>query len=331
MDLKKPAHIDKAIQYFIQGNASSEEQKLLVEWLKENPENRRILFGEKDLWESAQINSEKLNQIEMEQWIELQERIAEAQDKSYRFREILRIAAIIVIAIGAGWLGHFIYSENQTASQVEIKTVEAFKGQIKEVFLADGTHIWLNADSKLLFPSNFNTDKREIELEGEAYFEVTSNEENPFLVKTKNHTIKVTGTQFNVCEYPESNIIETTLVEGKVKIITGNIIKDLKPGQQSSFSTLTSEVRINKADFEIYTSWKEGRYEFKNEPIEKIIKIAERWWDVKINYPEAHFKYERISGVLRKHKTLQQHLDVFKELVQFEYEIENDAITITSK
>lgn len=332
MESKKAPNIGRIIENYIQGNVSTEDEKILYAWLEENPENEKLLFGKKDLWEASQLGTKSLNDVENQQWSLLQERINLQKTKHNSFKEILRIAAAVIIALGIGWMAHYSYSEGMFSNQqVEYKHIEASKGQIKEIFLADGTHVWLNADSKLSFPSDFTEDKREIELEGEAFFEVTSNEDYPFLVKTKKHTVKVTGTQFNICEYPECKIIETTLVEGKVKIITGNFIKDLKPGQQSSFNTLTSEVKINETDFEIYTAWKEGRYEFKNEPVEKILKIAERWWDVEINYPETKLKLERISGVLRKHKPLEQHLDVFKQLVQFEYEIENDVINIKLK
>lgn len=332
MGSKKTPNIGRIIKNYIQGNVHVEDEKIFYSWLKDNPGNEKLLFGDKDLWEATQIGSKSLNEIETQQWIKLQDRISTRRLKASGIYEVLKIAAVIIVTLGVGWMGHYIYSSKAFPNtQVEFKQVEATKGQIKEIFLADGTHVWLNSDSKLSFPSNFTEDNRKVELQGEAFFEVTANEENPFLVKTKNHTVKVTGTQFNICEYPESKIIETTLVEGKVKIITGDFIKDLKPGQQSSFSTLTSEVKINEADFEIYTAWREGRYEFQNEPVEKILRIAERWWDVKINYPESKLKYERISGVLRKHKPIEQHLEVLRQLINIEYKIDKDVIDINIK
>jgi len=332
MESKKMPNIGSAIQNYIQGNVSAEDERILYSWLKENPEDEKILFGEKDIWEATQLGTERLNEIETSQWSLLKDKISTRKITNTKFHQALKIAAIVIFTFGVGWMGHSLYSSGIFSNtQVELKHIEATKGQIKEIFLADGTHVWLNSDSKLSFPSNFTKDTREIELEGEAYFEVTSNEETPFLVKTKNHTVKVTGTQFNICEYPESKIIETTLVEGKVKIITGNIIKDLLPGQQSSFSTLTSEVKINEPEFETYSAWKEGRYEFSNEPVGKIFQIMERWWDVDIVYPETNLKYERIAGVLRKHKPIEQHLEVFKQLVPMEYEIGTDIINVTVK
>ncbi|GAB1452174.1 FecR domain-containing protein [Draconibacterium sp.] len=331
MDIKKQ-DIEKAIGHFIQGNAGPEMQKILLDWLKENPKNQKILFGGKDLWDASQLGSSKLKEIEVQQWIKFQERISVQNNKITLLKEIFRMVAVVVISIGLGWTGHYLYTLDVFHNkQVELKTIEAMKGQLKEIFLADGTHVWLNSDSKLSFPSEFSEKTREIELQGEAFFEVTANVENPFIVKTKNHKVKVTGTKFNICEYPESKIIETTLVEGKVKIITGNITKDIFPGQQASFNTATAEIRINKTDFEIYTAWTEGKYDFKNEPIGKVFRMMERWWDVQITYPESELKNEKISGVLRKHKSLEQHFEAIKHLVPIKYEIGNDIVKVSLK
>lgn len=330
-ELKNPKLV-QAIEHFVRGNATPDEEKMLYNWVKENPENSKQLFSEKDLWEASQLALPRLTGVEFGQWLELQERISATKRKDYRIKEIFRIAAIVIFALGAGWLGHYFYSGfSFNASQVEQKTIEASKGQIKEIFLADGTHVWLNSDSRLSFPTGFSENTREVELSGEAFFEVTASEEKPFLVKTGNHEVKVTGTRFNICEYPESKIIETTLEEGKVKIISGNLFKDLLPGEQSSYHTESAEIRISKTDLEIYTVWKEGRYDFNNEPVGKIFQIIERWWDVKIEYPEEALKNERISGVLRRYKPVEQHFEVIQQLIPLDFKMANDVITIKLK
>ncbi len=323
-------NIDDLVYRFIQGELNPEEEKNLYFRIKDNPENRKKLFRAKDLWDASALDSEKLNKLELEQWYILHGKLNPNQRKSSGIRELIKIAAIVILALSAGWFGRYYYAlAKLKPDRVEQKTVEVSKGQMKEVFLADGTHVWLNSDSKLSFPSGFSSNNRTVELRGEAFFEVTANKEKPFLVKTLNHTVKVTGTKFNVCEYPGSKIIETTLVEGKVKIMSGNIIKDLLPGQQSDYNTETAQIRIGKADFEISTSWKDGRYEFRNEPISKVFQIIGRWWDVKIDYPETKLKNERISGVLRRYKPLEQHFEVIKQLLPIDYIIEQDQINIT--
>jgi ferric-dicitrate binding protein FerR (iron transport regulator) len=329
MNNQNPKITDELIQRYFQGHLSSDEEEALFLWTKENPENRKKLFRQKDLWQASQIGSQHFNKIEIEQWLALQEKISSEHRKTVLFKEFLRIAAVVVIAIGAGWFGHSFYSSGLFSSEeIIMREVEATPGQTKEIFLTDGTHVWLNSDSKLKFPSSFDSENREVELSGEAYFEVTANENEPFLVKTKNHTVKVTGTKFNICEYPEHNIIETTLEEGRVKIISGNVLKDLFPGQQSSFNTETAKVRISETDFEVYTSWKNGRYEFSNQPLHKIFQIMERWWDVNIEYPEEELKNERISGVLRRYKPLEDHFNVINQLIPIKYDITNDLVKI---
>lgn len=332
MNGQENQHLVQAIEQYIRGKATTEEEKVVFTWMNESQVNRQWLFREKELWEASQLGSPWLNEIEISQWVALQQRINKPEKNEFRFYEIIKIAAIVIFAIGAGWLGHSVYTEiSINNSQAEQKTIEASKGQIKEIFLADGTHVWLNSDSRLSFPNHFSETTREVELSGEAFFEVTASEKKPFVVKTGNHTVKVTGTRFNICEYPESKIIETTLEEGKVKIISGNFFKDLLPGEQSSFHTESAEIRISKTDLEIYTVWKEGRYDFNNEPVGKIFQIIERWWDVKIEYPEEALKNERISGVLRRYKPVEQHFEVIQQLIPLEFNMENDVITIKLK
>ena len=332
MEDKNFSNIEPVIQRFVHGNASLGDEELLYNWIKDNPENRKRLFQEKDIWESAKLGTRQLNELELDQWLALQDRIVSNKLPLTKIKEFLKIAAIVIISVGAGWLGRYIYTQEIFLNHsVDLKRVEATKGQLKEIFLADGTHVWLNSDSELSFPSQFDANNRKVELSGEAYFEVTANEEKPFFVKTKNHTVKVVGTHFNICEYPEDHIIETTLEEGKVKIITGNVIHDLFPGEQSSFNIETSKVRINKADLDIYTSWKDGRYDFNNEPVGRIFQMIERWWDVKIIYPEEALKNERISGVLRRYRPVEQHLKVIQQLIPLDFKIENDIVKIKLK
>ena len=183
MDKQRLPNIDQVIQNYILGNASEEEQQFLYDWLNKNPDNGKILFNEKDLYEASKLGSEIFNDIETRQWIELQDRILTRKLKTSGIREFLKIAAIVLITLGAGWMGHYFYASGLFSNQqVEYKQVKACKGQVKEIFMADGTHVWLNSGSKLSFPSNFTEDKREVELSGEAFFEVTKGNGN-FIVE----------------------------------------------------------------------------------------------------------------------------------------------------
>lgn len=332
MDEERMSDIDQTIDRYIRSSASKKDFEDIYHWINGNPEKAKQLFKEKDLWDASRLGEHIPIEDEINQWINLKDKISTTRTISISRFVFLKYAAIILMAIGVGWMSNYLFSSLELSSQqIELKQIKATKGQIKEIFLADGTHIWLNSDSKLSFPARFTADNRQVELQGEAFFKVTANEEKPFLVKTKNHSVKVTGTQFNICEYPESKIIETTLVEGKVKILSGNIFKDLLPGQQSSFNTKTSKIRISEKDFEIYTSWKDGKYEFKNEPIGKVFQIVERWWDLKINCSDKKIENVRISGVLKRHKPVEQLFVLIEQLVPIEYNIEDNKINVISK
>jgi ferric-dicitrate binding protein FerR (iron transport regulator) len=209
--------------------------------------------------------------------------------------------------------------------------VTSGKGQIKEVYLADGTHVWLNAESTLEFPNSFSSAERIVRLEGEAYFEVKSDPDHPFYVHSGNHQVQVTGTHFNIKKYPEDHKIETVLKEGKVRIIGENVFKDLLPGQRSSFDTKNLEVVIDPVDVDIYTSWHEGRYEFKNAPFGKVMKIVERWWDVEVVYDEKKLKDFTFSGVLKRHKDVDYIFEIIKQFKPISYQTGQNKIIVTLK
>jgi transmembrane sensor len=101
-------NIEPIIHNFLQGNTTPDEDKILYNWIKENPENRKTLFREKDFWEASQLGTKKLNEAEFNHWFELQDKIIQQNNKVNRLKEILRIAAIVILSLGAGWLGHYV-------------------------------------------------------------------------------------------------------------------------------------------------------------------------------------------------------------------------------
>jgi hypothetical protein len=110
MERKKLENIESVIQNYIRGNATVDEEKTLYHWLKENPESQKLLFHEKDIWKATKLGAQELNDIEFENWFKLQDRIFNPKQKYFRLNQILRIAAIVIFAMGAGWFGHYLYS-----------------------------------------------------------------------------------------------------------------------------------------------------------------------------------------------------------------------------
>lgn len=160
------------------------------------------------------------------------------------------------------------------------------------ITLADGTQVWLNAESQLSYPDTFRTDERRVILNGEAYFQVARNEQKPFYVESDGQLIRVYGTEFNVRSYREDEEIYTTLVEGSVALQADNGANAelfLTPGHQAVFDKQTASVYIRPVDTGVVTSWRKGMFVFEEQNLGQIMAELSRWYD---------FDYEFTDNVL---------------------------------
>jgi ferric-dicitrate binding protein FerR (iron transport regulator) len=208
------------------------------------------------------------------------------------------------------------------------------KGQRTFVTLEDGTKIWLNADSKLSYPRSFaNASTREIQLEGEAYFDVTANKQKPFIVHTSDVRIKVLGTAFNVKSYGNDRTVETTLIHGKVTIQSVNDSSQitLLPNQQAVFEKLSGRLFLEHREEVVdYTVWKEGQLVFLNQPLSDIINELERWFNVTIQVEDRESLDCHFSAKVNN-KTLEEVLKLFKDSESIDYTIEGSRVTIQGR
>jgi ferric-dicitrate binding protein FerR (iron transport regulator) len=180
---------------------------------------------------------------------------------------------------------------------IAFNTLSTPRGGEYKLDLPDGSKVWLNAASSIRYPTTFTGDKREVELNGEGYFEVAPNAAKPFHVKTGTQDIEVLGTHFNVNAYKDEETIKTTLLEGSVKVVSrkwpvAGGEKDseeviLKPGEQASVSrqSQTSHfITVHSPDLDQVMAWKNGQFIFRDERIENIMKQISRWYDVEVEY-----------------------------------------------
>lgn len=176
----------------------------------------------------------------------------------------------------------------EMAAKNEPITATTPKGGTYQLTLSDGTHVWLNADSKLVFPSKFSGNNRTVSLTGEAYFEVAKNKAKPFIVNSGKSRIEVLGTHFNIMAYKDEAASLITLLEGAVKINSGTANTLLKPGQQAEISSAApSSIMLNNdIDTEQVIAWKNGYFMFANESVEGIMRKISRWYNVDIVYQD---------------------------------------------
>lgn len=211
-------------------------------------------------------------------------------------------------------------------------TLATPKGGQYRLVLPDGTKVWLNAASTLRYPVDYNDGNRAVELEGEAYFEVTKrksgSKSSPFSVKTAGQGVTVLGTEFNVSAYPTDELVKTTLVTGKVKI---NTLKErqelyLRPGQESVLSP--SGIDIHQADIQAATSWKNGDFVFADDGIESVMRQLSRWYDVEIEY-KGPIPLESFGGKVSRAKNLSQVLKILEATGGVKFQIEDKKIIVT--
>ena len=181
--------------------------------------------------------------------------------------------------------GQVIYNGTTTDQKEVLNTLSNPRGsKVVSLTLADGSRVWLNAGSSLTYPVAFIGNQRQVSITGEAYFEVTHNPEQPFMVSKGDMEVKVLGTHFNVNAYDDENDIKITLLQGSVEVKNKNRKIKIMPGQQA-IDERDGQLTINKeADLEQVMAWKNGLFKFKDVTIEPIMRELERWYNLDIVY-----------------------------------------------
>lgn len=209
---------------------------------------------------------------------------------------------------------------------ISYNTVSTPRGGQYQIVLSDGSKVWLNAASSIRFPTAFSGSLREVELTGEAYFEVAKNKEKPFQVKVRDMKIAVLGTHFNVKAYEDEAETKTSLLEGSVKIIQGKEAGLLKPGQQAVINFKDDKVKIATADMVEVIAWKNGLFRFEGANIETIMREIGRWYDVEIVYA-GKVPMRRFEGKINRNAGLSEVLRIL-ELSNVKFSIAGKKIIV---
>jgi transmembrane sensor len=204
-------------------------------------------------------------------------------------------------------------------------------GEYKSLVLADGTKVWMNAESSIRFPVAFIKSEREVEIMGEAYFEVAHNKEQPFKVSVNGMKVEVVGTHFNVNAYSDEAVIKTTLLEGSIKVVTGKSVALIKPGQQAQVPNTDSGDEsikvVNEADVNAAVAWKNGLLVFNQADIKTILRQVARWYDVSIEY-KGDIKVPKSYGEIPRNVTLSEVLKIIGINSKLQFSIEGKKVTV---
>lgn len=301
---------------YFKNEITVEEETQILDWVESSPENRALFEKERLFFDMTLFATPKAK------------RQTTPQTNLIRIMKWgARIAATIIIILGS----HLLLKDYQYNKHAYCQTVTVPSGQRAQIILADGTKVWLNSKSTLTYSSTFGRDERNVNLDGEAYFEVTKNARIPFYVHTEKNQLKVVGTQFNVCAYAGSNEFEATLVEGIVDVYAN---KDLSApitrlNKDEFFFLQKGKYIKKKLPSYDFLKWKEGLYCFDDAPFSCILNKLEKYYNMTIQVTDSVLLNYRCTGKFKEQDGIEHILKVIQKDHPFNYQIDSENNTIT--
>lgn len=320
-----------AISYF-EGIISPEDESVLYEFVSQNSRNRQ-LFQE---WETNWSMNPDKKETSLAEWNSMQVKLQARKAtnpllKPKRiplYRKVAAVAAIIIITIFSTLTVKMLVSPSFENNSF---IVEAPNGEKSRITLPDGTIVWLNSATRIAYNSQFNASDREVELDGEAYFEVAKYENLPFRVKTRGYDIVVKGTKFNVASYQNDKLSTTTLMEGRVEVIFPGRILKMSPGEQVQLDNQTREYSKTEVNPLQYKSWIDNRISFDAISLDELLNRLSRQYDVDIHL-QADNKNAKILNIsIKNDESINEILDGLSKVTPMEISREGRNIYIRLK
>ncbi len=342
---------------FLAGETTPLESKHLSEWLAESAENLSYFNSIRTIW----LASSQISPLTLEANSQ-NEKNRELKSKGVQRNVLnltLKVAAILLLAVISGVVLYNQLSESNKLSPATV-AFEATLGSRAVATLPDGTKVWLNSGSKLVYDESYNAESREVKLTGEAYFNVVTNPSKPFVVKTGKINIKALGTKFNVKAYPEDASIVTTLEKGKV-VIEGKdshdreFMVEMKPKETVTYykkedntgtikkknsvddkieeklpeaNDISAPVtKTEQVKTELFTSWKDSRWVIEKQKLGDLARDLERRYNIKIQFATDSIKKFHFSGSI-ENETIEQVMVIMRHTIPLKYKIEKGIINI---
>ncbi|MDU1890105.1 MAG: FecR domain-containing protein [Dysgonomonas sp.] len=317
---------------FFQGLTTDEENEVLRNWIINNDSKRIFNDYFQQCWHLAPNEMDETTQDEMYANILSQIDREKKNSESRRWLRpaIIRYAAtaciIIAVTFGAYFLG-----KNGTGINDDVVSMSVMNGQKAEITLADGTRVYINSDSKVIYDGSYNKKDRILTLEGEAYFEVAKNTEKPFIVKANGLDVEALGTSFNVKAYKTEELVSITLIEGKVKVSDSEDETLMNPNERIEYnltnkSFAKSELHPN-AD---HLLWRSSQLAFYGESLEEVCNTLTRMYNCTFEFKSEAVKKYTYNGIIRNN-SLTNVLDFISQTASIKYEFKSDNTIVIYK
>lgn len=355
--------IESLVNY-IEGSVNDSVKEEIELWLQAHENNQTFFNGFSQAWLSHEDLSPLLNENKQRDWDSILNALHSKKPEitsgktKFNIRWLQRIAAAVLLIVFSG-IGYFAGKHQPDLPLLIGSTIYheivVPDGEKSALTLSDGTIMWINAGSKVRFPSAFNIESRDIWLDGEAYFEVARDKKRPFFVHTSNVDVKVYGTKFNLKAYDDEDVFEATLIEGLVSLETKDMLGStreevfLEPNRKAIYLKKKPEnierdivqavteplkprkiIISNPVKVESSISWREGKLEFNDETLENIAIKLERRYGVEIEMDGKEVRNVRYSGVL-KNISIEQALKAIQMTADFSYSIDDNIVIIKDK
>lgn len=223
------------------------------------------------------------------------------------------------------------YASGVESESVVYNKLEIPRGGEFCLTLSDGTRVWLNSETSIQYPVAFGAKERRVFVQGEAYFEVAKDAKKPFTVQFMSSSVTVLGTSFNIRAYSEEKRSQTTLAEGSVRIYSPGSSMLLKPGEQAEVSALSGEMVKQEVEVKNFTSWKDGRFVFEQQPLEDIMRTLERWYDIRVIFKDEGAKRISLSGNMKRYGDFSQVMKMLQMTGDVRFELHGNDVYITTE
>lgn len=319
-------------KYFDEG-CTSDEVASILDWCNQSEENKKEFIQLKKAWVLSNKNYDnKIESSAPHVWANICKNLSNKPIKMYTKRSLIYYTSISAVAAVLLILVLNIFVEygfkNQNIQYTDIYMPRGEKGQVT---LPDGTKVWLNADSKLTFPNDFNSENRTVLLDGEAYFDVIKDEKHQFIVKTGSVDIKVHGTAFCVTAYPEERHIDVFLQRGSVSVYrseTEEELASLKPSQHISINKDSFIASVNNLDDNSEISWTFDELVFDHTPLREVLTKMGKWYGVNIIVTIPPSQQDLKYRFKIKSESLTEILELINKMTPIEYKIDGKEVTI---
>lgn len=323
---------DKILKDYLLGKCSPDEASKILEWMQESEDHAEHLFKLEELYHLgryAKYEDPKRAEKAEQRLMSRIDEIEESHHPRFNFIRLMKYAAIIAVVVVAGGIGYQMLHKSPAE---EMLTAQANNG-VKQVTLPDGTKVWLNQNTTLKYPTTFNADERNVSLQGEAYFEVTKNPHQPFIVEGGAMKVKVLGTVFNFNTRCGNNKEEVALLEGKVQASSdkaeGNYV--ITPGQKVVLDTQLHKMEIKEVNADLDAVWHNHLIPLKNVNVKDIAQILKRFYRVDFSFASDIDMNMTYSGVIKQSSSIDSVLSALTYTVPIRYTIKGNHVYLANK